>query len=114
MKHNRWLREYLPHGRQRVYTDHSWRVNPTRVSRTIVRFFEWILSRKYGLLIEGLLKRIQRTSMSKKSMHQSISQDRPVSAVVMNDTMLKFHEQDRRRQFQETWKTTCVKVGVSV
>jgi hypothetical protein len=36
------------------------------------------------------------------------------TAVIISDNILKFHENDRRRFYQEKWLQNCKKIGIKI
>lgn len=69
------------------------------------RFFEWLLKGKIGHAIEGLIKKI----FKKRTLNKAKNLDEKAH-VIIKDTMLKFHNQDRRKDFYENWKKTVERI----
>jgi hypothetical protein len=64
------------------------------------RFWEVLLRGRFGNLLEGLIRRLLRKRSLKKAKLLG-----PEAGVIIEDTMLKFHNNDRREEYQERWKT---------
>ncbi|MBI5229843.1 MAG: hypothetical protein HY981_00895 [Candidatus Magasanikbacteria bacterium] len=97
---NAWVREDLPN------TDFENALSDTRVARDgyITRLArrtgERALQGAIGDIVERVCRFIQRAKMC-YTPHGA----RPATnAVVISDTMLKFHERDRRQEFHEAWQ----------
>jgi hypothetical protein len=59
---------------------------------------EWILGGRFGDAIENFLKNtLKRKTLS------SMKELGPKSSVIVNDSMLKFHNNDRRQEYYEKW-----------
>ena len=78
--------------------------------RTIQRFFEKAWGGRYGDIVETQAKRVQ---LFKMAFNTRTIKDQPDSRVIVSDSMLKFHENDRRTMYREKWKEALVGLGVS-
>lgn len=96
---NRFAQKKLPFVFQKV-TYEKWMVFDSRFSYFVRTTKEKILRTRFGLRLENLLKKIQLSHMQKNT-NSVQNQD---TRVVISDTMLKFHENDRRELFQTEWK----------
>jgi len=101
MKQNAWAKQYLPNAFQPYILHPRWRVEESRVSKKVKRTLEAFWGSGYGDLIEKQAKGVQEKKMA---MNFGSIKDEPDSRVVISDTMLKFHENDRRAQFREEWR----------
>jgi len=74
----------------------------------IKNFFEKIWQGGYGDLMEKQAKSLQETKF-KLSSRNFENKDKKV---ILNDKMLKFHENDRRKKYQQQWLENCKKYVV--
>jgi len=65
----------------------------------------FLLQGKIGDLFEKVLKSMLKNRALKKA--QKLGSD---SGVIISDTMLKFHDRDRRKEYYERWKRSISKV----
>lgn len=101
---NSWVDTYIkPQYTFRPST--TWRVEPTKLSRTILRLFETMWKEKYGERIESEAKKIQEIKMKFRESVREADDTR----VIVSDEMLKFHENDRRVQYAKEWKNIAQK-----
>lgn len=99
---NSWAQVYLPNGFLNKEMLLGSLPSVSLIARSIRHFFEWLLKGTIGDWIERLarsrqIKRIERQPHAAPP------------AVVISDTMLKFHESDRRAEFQAAWLERCRK-----
>lgn len=106
---NSWTRTFLPHTGMPNGSHPHWHVSRTAFSLVIQRSQEWILGGVIGNFIEQSARTLQKKKMDANV--QSL-QHLPDSRVVVNDTMLKFHENDRRELFRQRWMDRCWEVDV--
>lgn len=90
---NRWVSKYLPNG-LRAYMLGAYCNTPIR------KLFEKMWSGSYGDLMEKQAKAIQLAKMKRN--YQS-AQNAGDTRVVVSDSMLKFHEMDRREEYRDKW-----------
>jgi len=93
---NTWISKYLPNWYHRDESD-KYTTNSTFFKKTIKHLFQVILNGKLGNLTEHLAKYLQLRHMS----HHTTN---PKSSIIISDTMLKFHNEDRRKNFRSTWE----------
>ena len=93
---NLWFRKYLPNW-QPVKLGITSRVEDSNFSRHIWQIREYIFGGLIGNWLENLAKKIQFKYMSQKKKDLAILKD---NRVIISDTMLKFHENDRRTEYQ--------------
>jgi hypothetical protein len=101
LRENRWVKPYLPHAFQSYRMLPDYRVDRGKGQSAFRRAFEKMWGGAYGDMLEHRAKRIQEKKMSRN--YESIKNE-PDTRVVIDDTMLKFHENDRRALFREEWK----------
>lgn len=96
---NSWIKKYLPNHlakagsfRRQVFDNMSAKLSHSSL--------EYILGGFMGDLLERLLKKIQFLKMSKNNKSLAREND---SRVIISDTMLKFHENDRRLFYQDNF-----------
>ncbi|MFC1732935.1 hypothetical protein ACFL6I_21760 [candidate division KSB1 bacterium] len=64
------------------------------------KFWEWVLSKKFGDLAEYFLKKTFKKRTYKKAKRLG-----PEASIVVSDNMLKFHNLDRREEYRKNWKS---------
>ncbi len=120
---NKWVKKYLPNGLQPYETDGTWNVGrPARNALqacmagggTSARFFKNLFEKmwggRYGNMIEAQARGIQQAKMK---MNLQSRQNQPGTAVIISDSMLKFHENDRREEYKRLWAEKCRKISNS-
>ena len=101
---NQWVKKYLPHARQEYRLLARRRVDDNRVTKVFKTFFEVAWRGQYGNFLEAQAKGAQLAKMKLNLMSR---QNEPDSRVVVNDQMLKFHENDRREEYRKRWQERC-------
>ncbi|HLD31273.1 MAG TPA: nucleotidyltransferase domain-containing protein [Patescibacteria group bacterium] len=97
---NQFLAQFfLPQVSPELHPD--WRLTLGRFGGRVKTFLEWLWGGSYGDLLEKQTREIQKTHMKLRAVYRGT--DQPTS-VVVTDSMLKFHEQDRRQQFKDQWQ----------
>lgn len=99
---NTWVHKKLPNAFQKKAMHSTWTVKPNIFSRVI----HFCLSILY---IEWLARYMQLKKMNK---NQNSLKDLADSRVIVCDTMLKFHENDRREFFKKQFKIKCEQIGL--
>jgi len=110
-RQNGWISAYLPHAGNDFILLRRSRVDDTRPSAGWKKFFETAWRGRYGDLLEAQAKAAQ---LAKMKMNLTSLQNEPDSRVVINDRMLKFHENDRREEYRRKWQERYREVSVSV
>ncbi len=97
---NSWARRVLPNA---APPEIAWprRVLDSRLTRATRHAFERVLCAAPGAAAERLAKKIQTRHMRDRDDDHVHAKTRSISGVVISDTMLKFHEQDRRAYFAQ-------------
>lgn len=100
-KKNNWAHTYLPNAFKHFILHPRWRVVDGVIAKKIRVMFETVWGGGYGDLLEAQAKSAQKKKME---MNLLSVRDQNDSRVVVNDTMFKFHENDRREYFREEWR----------
>jgi hypothetical protein len=101
---NLWAKKYLPNSFSKYEILPRWKIENSKTSKTFRSFFEKAWEGSYGDLVESQSKNIQQTKMK---LSFSNSHKTNGLGVIINDKMLKFHENDRREQFKNRWNEKC-------
>lgn len=96
-KANTWVKEFLPGACLPRSATRQWRADDRLAPRAVRNTMEFFL----GNRCERVARYIQKRKMRLNT--QSV-QDAPDTRVVVSDTMLKFHENDRRAWYYSEWK----------
>ncbi|KKT04335.1 MAG: hypothetical protein UV82_C0009G0075 [Candidatus Magasanikbacteria bacterium GW2011_GWD2_43_18] len=100
-KENNWVMPYLPQAFQPYRMHPLFRVEDGGMAKRIKRMFETMWGSGYGDMIEKQAKHAQEKKMA---MNFSSVKDEHDTRVVVDDTMLKFHENDRRAYYRDEWR----------
>lgn len=96
---NNWLNKYLPNYYPVNLADRR-KVYDSSFGQFFQTWDEKILSHRFGNYLEKLSKLFQQ-----KKMHQHQIGNYPTGTeVVINDSMLKFHENDMRQKYFDAWQ----------
>lgn len=99
-KKNDWILKYLPQA-QKIQSIGKFRsIHHFHFLENIRYIFERILAKKIGRKVERFLRKIQIQKMKAKEAQPG----REKSSIVITDTMLKFHEVDRKKAYRNSWK----------
>jgi len=100
---NKWVGKFLQNFSCIMY--HISCNNCDRViGRVVKRIFEKMWGGGYGDLIETQAKGIQLSKLKKRFSEIGTEQNKNV---IISDSMLKLHENDRREEYRERWKERC-------
>ena len=91
---NQWVKKYLPNAFVPFELSERLRVGNRKISKFVKNLLEKIWGGGYGDLMERQAREAQkaRIKMSYKG-----------AGVIVNDSMLKFHENDRRAEYRQRW-----------
>lgn len=96
---NKWVnklsKNYIKHDVAKY-----WKVNDNIFSKNIRHFIEFLLNNKFGGFLNSVLKSIQLLKMKQNKNSKMNNGD---NAVVVNDLMLKFHENDMRKYYNKVF-----------
>ena len=81
-----------------------------KVGKFFKKILEKVWGAKYGDLIEAQAKGAQ---LAKMKMNYNSAQNIPDTRVIVSDSMLKFHENDRREEYREKWLEKCREISNS-
>lgn len=101
---NKWVEKYLPNGLQEYVGANC--CSPTQGAydntpvQLIKKMLEKIWEGRYGNMIEAQARGIQQAKMK---MNFQSRQNQPGTSVIISDSMLKFHETDRREEYRDNW-----------
>jgi hypothetical protein len=101
LKKNKNAHSYIPNAFQPFNMHPRWRVNRKKISYSVRRIFEKVWEKGYGDMIEKQAKGAQEKKMAMN--YKSVREESNTN-VVIDNTMLKFHENDRRAAFREEWR----------
>ncbi len=102
IKENSWFQELLPNFPESL-SFYSKEVKNSRIKNFFKKILEKTWQGSYGNLMEKQAREAQKIKL-KLSLKEQIAPN-----VVLDDTMLKFHENDRRREYYEKWRTEFTK-----
>ncbi|MDD5341654.1 MAG: hypothetical protein PHC97_04465 [Patescibacteria group bacterium] len=97
---NLWLKKSLPNFEPLV-VGHRYRVEDRGFNKFIYRGKELILKKRLGDFFEAMAKKLQMKIMVQKKKDLAILRD---NKVIISETMLKFHENDRRLSYQQEFE----------
>lgn len=103
---NSWVKEFLPNGLQPYKASSKYKVEGGKFGHLTKNILEKMWNGNYGDLLENQAKSIQEVKMklNSYSVHSA-----PDSRVIINDQMMKFHENDRRDEYRNKWLEMCKK-----
>ena len=101
---NQWARQSLPNAFVPHELSERLRVSSGKISKFVKNLLEKMWGGAYGDLMEKQAKEAQKVRM--KLNYMSV-QNEPDTRVVVNDQMLKFHENDRRSEYRDRWQEKC-------
>lgn len=104
---NQWTKKYLQNAKENYQTLYRWKANDSKISKIIKTFFEKAWIGNYGDLMEAQAKSIQQTKMN---LNFSDPNKTNKLGVIINDNILKFHENDRREQYRDEWLRKCANI----
>lgn len=97
---NTWASQHLPHAFQPLSRGKEWKIKDNRLTLFVKKTLEKILKTRMGEKFEIMTKKFQLKHM--KGNTESVQNKD--SRVVISDTLLKFHENDRRDLFRREWE----------
>lgn len=96
---NKWIKKYIKNSINNFCPSCAWSVKDTIISKTLRELLEKLFFGNFGNYIEKKCKKIQMNKLNKKYPFIVSGQ----KDIIVNDSMLKFHENDRRIFFKEKW-----------
>ncbi|MCX6742640.1 MAG: hypothetical protein NT116_00200 [Candidatus Parcubacteria bacterium] len=97
---NSWLKKYLPNWQQPQYGLRRL-VADNNFNKTIYKILEFAEQGQIGAFFDSLAKKLQLKYMSQQKKDLAVVGDK---SVIISDTILKFHLNDRRRQYLEMFE----------
>lgn len=105
---NKWIKDYLPNFLPKAGSCKR-RSKDNPLAHLSARFLAYLLDGYLGDLVELFLKKIQFIKMSQNKHSLAQAGD---SRVVISDTMLKFHENDRRLSYQNNFQAKLKEINL--
>jgi len=109
IEENVWAKKYIQNAFQPHETLHRLRVDDMWLQKIKKKSSEWVLSGSVGSFFEKMLKKRQLKTLQANFGSQINDES---THVVVDDTMLKFHDNDRREYFRSEWKRGLEKLEI--
>lgn len=97
LRANQWVYDLLPHAMNPIVLAPYWRVSLPVMPLAVIG--EWTMTHLRLLWFNTICAAVLRWRIDQKNIAHKYG-------VIMNEHMLKFHEEDRRTQFFTTWQQT--------
>lgn len=101
---NTWVKKYLPNAVRPYALLSRWEILDNSFTLGIKRFTKWFLQSSF---FENKFRILQLKHLQQKETIQSGTVQKNI---VISDTMLKFHKNDRKKQFQNEWERRWIKL----
>lgn len=98
---NGWAGQYIPQAMRPYQLSEQYRVEDSVISRSVKKFFERAWAGVYGDTIQSLAKQVQAGRVEKNYGGYRGGQS---TNVVVDDTMVKTHVNDRREHYRRLWE----------
>lgn len=105
---NGWINDYLPNFYPTFLNDRR-RVSNGRIVKLFYKSDQYFISGGLGKFLDRLIKKLQLGKMKRNI--NSLA-NLPDNRVIINDTMLKFHEGDKREIYRQKWQEKLNNLGV--
>lgn len=105
---NGWLKEFLPNAAPHKKEECEL-IKNSRMSLLTKKINEAWFNGRCGDFLEKIIRKIQLKKMSNNINSAAAEND---TRVVISDTMLKFHEKDRRAEYREKWGERLKELGI--
>lgn len=96
---NHWLKFALPHADGQKSLSHHWQTSQSMLQKWVERLPD--------ALFDALDSKAKTYQMRRMAQNTGSIQHEPDTRVVISDTMLKFHENDRRAHYRKLWQMVC-------
>jgi len=100
LEENLWLKKYLPNW-QPPKTSFRYRVEDNKINKIFYNLGEFVWGGFLGNWREKLAKHLQLKLMSQRKKDLAVAGD---TRVIISDSVLKFHENDRRIDYQQKFE----------
>jgi hypothetical protein len=97
LNRNKWLQKYIPRAKAWETID-NWKIKDNLFTKYYRKFWEIVLNNFLGKFLNFLLKKIQLFKMSKNKSSKARENN---TDVVIRDNILKFHEEDNRKEIRK-------------
>lgn len=106
-KANVWAERYFKNQKYLFTSADVWKIENSKFKDRIKNILEKIFSGIFFDTVENICRFFQKIKMKSKAEWR-----REEKAVIINNNMLKFHENDRRRFYQKKWLEKCLENGI--
>jgi hypothetical protein len=101
---NDWTKKFVPNISRKSAASYLLSVKDSGFARVWRKIWETMWQGAYGNLLENQVKSIQ-TQIFKDSLKKRATEND--NGVIISDTVLKFHENDTRKEIFDKWKKLC-------
>ncbi len=103
LRANGWVNKYLVNGLKNVESG-KWKVESGKWFKGLI---EKMWGGEYGNLLE---KQAKGAQLAKMKLNYTSVQNANDTRVVVSDSILKFHEKDKREEYRDKWLEKCKKI----
>lgn len=95
---NQWIKEFTPNTRPQEMLEKRRKIKESTLVNTVRKIAEKILWKRLGSAVEKKLRNWQLSKIKKREQERETP-----SHILFKDSILKFHEIDRREKYREEW-----------